>query len=133
MSSLWVKKRSFWPLKAILDYIHAHMRLPFCVIDKKLTFATPRVLISLSTGSLSWVGHSDSFAILRARSRIHARAVSRQEILAVRWEGTFSRIISQQGAGIPGSRNAPSRKNTLGTLHPAARSIAAVQQSWFSV
>jgi hypothetical protein len=24
------------------------MRLPFCVIDKKLTFATPRVLISLS-------------------------------------------------------------------------------------
>ena len=24
---------------------HAHMRLPFCVIDKKLTFATPRVLI----------------------------------------------------------------------------------------
>jgi hypothetical protein len=28
--------------------IHAHMRLPFCAIhvDKKLTFATPRVLIS---------------------------------------------------------------------------------------
>jgi hypothetical protein len=23
------------------------MRLPFCVIDKKLTFATPRVLIDL--------------------------------------------------------------------------------------
>eukprot|EP01049_Picozoa_sp_SAG25_P008485 SAG25_NODE_767_length_5466_cov_4.881871_4_plen_85_part_00 len=33
------------PVMAVLQLIyscnHAHMRLPFCVIDKKLTFATP--------------------------------------------------------------------------------------------
>ena len=31
--------------QAYLISNHAHMRFPFCVIDKKLTFATPRVLI----------------------------------------------------------------------------------------